>query len=349
MAINNPNVFSGQSVNGVPASSLLTTDTSSNILGVGAGTNGQVLKADSTQASGVSWNNIGSSVLLVPDGTASAPGYAFTNETNSGMYRVGTSNIGIAVAGTEGIDIINIGASLVNFGFGAAANPGSSQPVVYSRTLNNDVYIQYINPSTGTASSMVMQIAGGTSSNYLTLENRCNNTTAYIGQGSCIFSSPNQTQLIIGSEGTGTFIGYTVGGRTLSKEVFRMTSTTAQTTNTHLKTTQTTAPTATVNANAGTGATSTVTSATDNAGILNLTLGAIATLSSGAQTDVNFHTAYGVAPIVVLTPTNATTATNIAAFGVYVTSTTAKFTLNFATAGAATDVLQWNYHVIETQ
>jgi hypothetical protein len=119
--------------------------------------------------------------------------------------------------------------------------------------------------------------------------------------------------------------------------------------NGHIKSTQTTAPTASVNANAGTGATSTVANATDTAGVVNLTLGSIGTLSSGVQTTVNFNAAYGVAPIVVITPTNATTAQNVVIFGVYVTSTTAGFSINFASAGVATDVLQWNYHVIETQ
>jgi hypothetical protein len=117
----------------------------------------------------------------------------------------------------------------------------------------------------------------------------------------------------------------------------------------HIKSTQTTAPTTTTNANAGTGATSSVANATDTAGIVNLTLGSVGTLASGVQVTVNFNKAYGVAPITVITPTNATTATNIAAFGVFVTATTAGFSINFGTAGIATDVLQWNYHVIETQ
>lgn len=111
----------------------------------------------------------------------------------------------------------------------------------------------------------------------------------------------------------------------------------------------TTAPIATVNANAGTGATSTVANATDVAGIVNLTLGSIATPASGVQTTINFNTAYTTAPIVVITPSNAITASNMAAFGVYIGSTTSGFTINFATAGVALDVLQWHYHIIETQ
>ena len=163
--------------------------------------------------------------VLSSSGTAAAPGLAFSAETNSGLYRVTTSNLGLSVAGTEGMDALNIGAGLVNFGFGGTANVGSSQPVMYSRSLNNSVFFEYINPSLGTSMSTVLQIAGGVSSNYLTLENYANNTTnTYLGQGSAIMSSPNQTQLIIGSEGASTFIGFTVGGRTLATEKMRLSS-----------------------------------------------------------------------------------------------------------------------------
>lgn len=119
--------------------------------------------------------------------------------------------------------------------------------------------------------------------------------------------------------------------------------------NGRLVSTQTTVPTTTTNANAGTGATSSVAHATDTAGVVNLTLGSIGTLSSGVQVTVNFNVSYPVAPIVTLTPTNAITASNVAVFGVYISSTTAGFSINFATAGVATDVLQWNYHAIGTQ
>lgn len=181
---------------------------------------------DLTTAQSVAGVKSFSSQMLISDGTAAAPGLAFVSETNSGLYRVGTSEIGLSVAGTEGMDARNIGASLVNFGFGAAAMVSSSQPVLYSRTLNNAVFFEYLNPSLGTSMSTVLQIAGGTSSNYLTLENYANNTTnTYLGQGSAIMSSPNQTQLVIGSEGSGTFTAFTVGGRTLATERARLTAT----------------------------------------------------------------------------------------------------------------------------
>lgn len=118
--------------------------------------------------------------------------------------------------------------------------------------------------------------------------------------------------------------------------------------NSHLKSTQTASTTIAATANAGTGATASLTTATDVAGSLELDLGTLS-LSTGAQAIVTFSKAYNIAPIVVITPINGAAASNAAAFGIYVTSSTTTFTINFASAGVALSTLQWNYHVIETQ
>lgn len=115
----------------------------------------------------------------------------------------------------------------------------------------------------------------------------------------------------------------------------------------HLRIIQSTPPVATVNANAGTGATSTVSNATDIAGIINLTTTAV-TPAAGAQTSIAFDAAYATAPIVVITARNADTANFAVASGVYVTTTTTTMVINFATADAVGHAYSWFYHVIET-
>src|SRR5206468_4206914 len=42
----------------------------------------------------------------VGDGTVAAPAYNFTNDTGSGLYRIGSNNIGLAISGTKKWDII---------------------------------------------------------------------------------------------------------------------------------------------------------------------------------------------------------------------------------------------------
>lgn len=105
-----------------------------------------------------------------------------------------------------------------------------------------------------------------------------------------------------------------------------------------------TPPSVTVSANAGTGATgSTLIRANDVAGTVELVTGTLA-LAAGAQITVNFNVAYANAPTVTLTPKNTTAAS--AAVSVYVTSTTAGFTINFVTASIGSQTFDWFYHVI---
>jgi hypothetical protein len=123
-------------------------------------------------------------------------------------------------------------------------------------------------------------------------------------------------------------------------------STSAVFNNGHLKSTQTTAPTATPNANAGTGATASVSHATDSAGSVSLTSGSAA-VASGTQLTVSFNVAYNVVPIVNLTPTNANAAGNT--IGVFVTSLVSGFSVNFTAAPITGTTYTWNYQIIETQ
>ena len=39
------------------------------------------------------------------DGTVSLPGLAFAGDTDSGLYRIGANNIGLAVNGAKAVDI----------------------------------------------------------------------------------------------------------------------------------------------------------------------------------------------------------------------------------------------------
>lgn len=116
----------------------------------------------------------------------------------------------------------------------------------------------------------------------------------------------------------------------------------------HFKSVQTKTPTVTTNANAGTSATSLLTSATDMAGRLSVTTGSGA-WATGEQTKVNFKSSYSTAPIVVITPADATSAAAMNGKQVYITSTTTTFSLNFGVAATSAVTYVFWYHVIETQ
>jgi len=116
----------------------------------------------------------------------------------------------------------------------------------------------------------------------------------------------------------------------------------------HYKSAQTTAPTTTVNANAGTGATCSVTNATDNAGTVTLVTGSAA-FASGVQCSINFNLAYNVNPSCVFTPNNVNAALKSVTQSIFFTSSTSAGIVNFGTAELAATTYVWDYHCIETQ
>lgn len=116
----------------------------------------------------------------------------------------------------------------------------------------------------------------------------------------------------------------------------------------HLKSIQTTAPTAAPAVNAGTGATCTVSHATDSSGTINLTTTAVSP-GTGAQCAVTFNKAYNIAPICTLTAANANGGLLAVASAVYITDSTIALTVNFGAADAVGHAYIWNYICVETQ
>jgi hypothetical protein len=53
-----------------------------------------------------------SAVFTVPDGSASAPGLAFEDDTNSGLYRIGSDNVGLTLGGVKRVDYGTTGMSV---------------------------------------------------------------------------------------------------------------------------------------------------------------------------------------------------------------------------------------------
>jgi len=160
------------------------------------------------------------------DGSVSAPAYSFSSELTTGLYRVGTSDLGVSVAGVQAMDLVNIGSSLINYGFGTTASGASNTPVQFNRTLNGTANYFFGNDSSGSSSATVFLISNGPSSNYTTIENWAYALSpSYLSGGSALFASPNQTQFNIGCEGGSCYTAFNVGGRTLATERMRLTTT----------------------------------------------------------------------------------------------------------------------------
>lgn len=91
----------------------------------------------------------GSSQILGANGSAGSPEFAFTNNTDSGMYRVGAGEIGIAVQGVEALDFIKStgGGNFGNVGMGGSASVSDAYPLLMQRTLvGGPINVQLGNP-----------------------------------------------------------------------------------------------------------------------------------------------------------------------------------------------------------
>lgn len=70
-------------------------------------------------------------VTSVADGTVSLPGLAFTSDPNSGVYRIGADNIGVAVNGAKVLDVSTAGLAIT----GTLSTTGAFSPNSLSGTI----------------------------------------------------------------------------------------------------------------------------------------------------------------------------------------------------------------------
>lgn len=162
-------------------------------------------------------------VFAVPNGTAGAPSLTFANDLATGWFYSASSATFVS-KGNTAVNILQISPTIMNFGFGTTASGSISAPVQFSTSYNGTANFFYQNASASTSSATVLSVQNGTSSNYTTIENWANTTAGYLAQGSAIFSSPNQTQMVIGVEAVASsaFLAFTVGGRSLAAERMRL-------------------------------------------------------------------------------------------------------------------------------
>jgi hypothetical protein len=69
------------------------------VVGDATATTGYVLVGQGAGAAPI-WSSSFPSIITFPDGTVGAPGIAFTDQTTTGFYRIGSGNVGLSLAGT---------------------------------------------------------------------------------------------------------------------------------------------------------------------------------------------------------------------------------------------------------
>jgi hypothetical protein len=98
---------------------------------------------------------------------------------------------------------------------------------------------------------------------------------------------------------------------------------------------------------AGTSPSGITVTGTDMSGVVALTTGTSPSINAVLAT-ITYNTAFSTAPVVVITPANAATASLAASQAVWVNITTTGFTINTnATAVVSSTAYKWNYVVIQ--
>jgi hypothetical protein len=185
---------------------------------------------------------------------------------------------------------------------------------------------------------------GVSSDNVARIDARRGGTTS---MGTLVFSTNDGTTLTerMRIKETGN-VGINIGGTNISANAMLAIK------DGHIQIQQTTVPTTGILPGAGTSATIVVTNinpkSTDVCGRVTITTGTGAVATGGYGT-VTFNRTYASTPIVIITPASANSAQAESLYGVYVTTSTTGFTINFASPAVTSTAFAFNYMVLETQ
>jgi len=109
------------------------------------------------------YQGVTTAALVGSDGTVGAPAYSFSGDTDSGLYRIGANNLGVAVNGAKVLDIGTGGLAVVgltdlsNAASGQIKFPATQNASADANTL--DDYDEYVSASTACSGALTDSVA----------------------------------------------------------------------------------------------------------------------------------------------------------------------------------------------
>lgn len=296
------------------------------------------------------------SAILLPNGLVGTPALRFTNDTSSGLYRVGAGEIGFSIVGVEALDFVKSGGGFGNIGLGGSASASDNFPLLAQRGVAGALNMQASQTTTGAGQGAKWQAVAGAGAQVMEMSvwDPATSAPAAYGNGTigngvlrANSSNANMGMSLVVDTGSGSFLYHYVGGNAAANLVLTEKPNDFIYNNVHTTSNFTTAPTTTVKTSLGSTGTCTIAHGTDVAGQVTLTPGGSG-ISTGAQCQINFNVSYSVAPICIFYPTLPAILTD----GVkdYVqASAVGSVTLGFNAAPTTGHVYTYNYQCIETQ
>jgi hypothetical protein len=280
--------------------------------------------------------------MLQSNGAGAAPTWV-TAFSGTGF----TAGTGLSISGTtlNSYWTLNGSNNLYNNNSGTFVGINTASPVNVLDVNGGEAIGTYAGVNTSPSNGLIVSgdVSLGTSASKNELD--VNGGTA-IGSYAGSNTAPSNSLIVSGSISSGTTSPAADAGLAIS--------------NGHLESQQTTAPVAALNSGGCLGtpakaASFTIATATDVGGTIQAKTSN--TLASQGLVvlagTIAFNKAYTTAPVVILTPADAFTASEMQALQIYVTSSTTNFTLNFGTASTTripvSLTFNFNYFVIETQ
>ena len=191
---------------------------------LGNGTSGSnanavsILKNGNTTINGTVTGTSFTGQMYGSSGSVSAPGFAFSSENSTGIYRVGSGEMGVAILGAQALDFQKSTSGYGNVGMGGGASTSDSYPLLMQRDVASaGVYAQISNVDTAAYSKATWQLAadGGNNNGEISLFTSATTLDAYANAMTVRPSnSTAQLSLIGGDLSTGKVIVYTAGDYT---------------------------------------------------------------------------------------------------------------------------------------
>lgn len=159
-----------------------------------------------------------SAAILGSDGSNSAPGYSFSADTDTGVYRIGANDLAIAAGSFAGLEVKKSTGNFANVGVGSAPSASDNYPVLIQRSNTSaGTYIQISNPDTSASSKATYQVAAdlGANTGEVSVFTAATATDAYAGR--MVVRPSDSTaglSLIGGDQASGTVRVYTGGDYT---------------------------------------------------------------------------------------------------------------------------------------
>lgn len=167
-------------------------------------------------------------VLKSADGAVGTPSVTFTNDLDSGMYRVGANDIGLSAGGFLGLEVAKSTGSFANVGMGSAPSASDNYPVLIQRSnASTGTYLQISNPSNSASAKATFQLATdvGANTGEVSVFTAATATDAYAGRMTVRASdSTVGLSLIAGDGATNTVRIYTGGDYTSTGNALEVTS-----------------------------------------------------------------------------------------------------------------------------